>query len=197
MAESDKTFFELCKRPFQNVAVTDKGVKTSEFLEACEDVVKLFDILGSTAFAPVKSDMNGNIKKVRERQLSHPAQSETLEELVINEKPEKKRTATEGLMWLLRGLDFTAQGLKINHDNQSEELATSFTSSYNNTLKQYHNFVVKGIFSVAMKACPYRANFYPKVGGTQQQMADYLAALQSIVTRMQTFYKSGGYDKGF
>ena len=31
-----------------------------------------------------------------------PDKSATLEELVKNEKGEKKRTATEGLMWLLR-----------------------------------------------------------------------------------------------
>lgn len=41
-------------------------------------------------------------QKIRDRFLSHPDKSMTLEELVINEKGEKKRTATEGLMWLLR-----------------------------------------------------------------------------------------------
>jgi hypothetical protein len=41
-------------------------------------------------------------KKVRTRYLAHPETSDTLEKLVENEKGEKKRTATEGLMWLLR-----------------------------------------------------------------------------------------------
>jgi hypothetical protein len=34
--------------------------------------------------------------------LSHPAQSETLQELAANESKEKKPVATEGMMWLLR-----------------------------------------------------------------------------------------------
>lgn len=42
--------------------MTDQGIATSEFIEATEGVVKLFDLLGSTAFAVVQNDMNGNIK---------------------------------------------------------------------------------------------------------------------------------------
>jgi len=72
------------------------------------------DLLGSTAFAVVKNDMNGNIKvysnillrineqKIRDRMLSHPLQSETLQELAANESKEKKPVATEGMMWLIR-----------------------------------------------------------------------------------------------
>lgn len=60
------------------------------------------DVLGSAAFKPVKSDMSGNIKKIRERQLAAPTLSETLQDLVINELKEKKHIATEGLLWLTR-----------------------------------------------------------------------------------------------
>lgn len=38
------------------------GVDTDMFLEATEGLVKLFDLLGSSAFAVVQNDMNGNIK---------------------------------------------------------------------------------------------------------------------------------------
>lgn len=60
------------------------------------------DVLGSAAFKPVKSDMGGNIKKIRDRQLAAPTLSETLQDLVLNELKEKKHTATEGLVWLVR-----------------------------------------------------------------------------------------------
>ena len=59
-------------------------------------------MLGSVAFNPVKSDMTGNIKKIRDRQLAAPTLSETLQSLVVNELKEKKHTATEGLLWLSR-----------------------------------------------------------------------------------------------
>ena len=82
-----------------------------------------------------------------------PAQSGTLEQLVENEKGEKKRTATEGLLWLLRGLAFTCKALQIAQADPSKELSVSFSESYEATLKKYHNFVVKGIFSVCVHSC--------------------------------------------
>jgi hypothetical protein len=51
-------------------------------------------------------------------------------------------------MWLLRGLQFTCVALQNAQANASEELADAFKKSYDGTLKAFHNFVVKGIFSV-------------------------------------------------
>ena len=52
-----------------------------------------------------------------------------------------------------------------------------------------------------MKACPYRATFYPKLASdpaqTDAKLGEWLAALQSIVSRLQAFYVAGGHDKGF
>ena len=58
------TFFDN-KRSFAEVPVDeskDNAIGTSEFLEAAEALIGLFDVLGSVAFNPVKSDMGGNIK---------------------------------------------------------------------------------------------------------------------------------------
>lgn len=84
------------------VTIGDAGINTTEFLEAAEGLVKLFDLLGSSAFTIVQKDMTGNIDKIRTRQKAFPAQCDTLEHLVMGEAVEKKKTATEGLLWLLR-----------------------------------------------------------------------------------------------
>lgn len=143
----------------------DGGINTTDFLEAAEGLVKLFDLLGSSAFAIVQKDMTGNIEKIRTRQLSSPVQCETLEGLVKGEAGEKKRTATEGLMWLLRyivaklgladlsGLQFTAEALRRSLKNRTEELADSFTKAYGDTLKKFHSFVVKPLFAVSILCC--------------------------------------------
>ena len=94
----------------------------------------LADVLGSVAFTPVKSDMLGNVKvclpriiegwglmsgqKIRDRQLAAPLESESLQELVLNELKTKKHTATEGLVWLVRYVS-----------PSSSNLCTSFLSS--------------------------------------------------------------------
>ncbi|PSR70963.1 hypothetical protein PHLCEN_2v13139 [Hermanssonia centrifuga] len=196
-------------KSFADVPVTDAGVDTLAFLEASQGVVGLFELLGSAAFTPVQVDLKGNIAKVRARYDADPTQSATLESLVENEKGQKKRTATEGLMWLLRGLSFTCKALQNAQANESAELSAAFTQAYEATLKQYHNFLVKGVFSVAMRACPYRQDFFTKLaadpaGGEpvpqvklDEELDKWLAALDAIVTRMQTFYATGKHDKGF
>jgi hypothetical protein len=98
------------------------------------------------------------LQKVRTRYDEAPTLSNTLEKLVENEKGEKKRKATEGLMWLLRGQQFTCKALQNAQANTSEELNVAFNKSYEDTLKPFHNFVVKGIFSVGpfYHPVPYR-----------------------------------------
>ncbi|KAJ3509027.1 hypothetical protein NLJ89_g5437 [Agrocybe chaxingu] len=196
-------------KSFADVPVTDAGVDTVTFLEASDGLVGLFDLLGSAAFSVVQADIKGNITKVRARYDAAPTLSSTLESLVENEKGEKKRVATEGLLWLLRGLSFTCKALQNSQANKTEELAAAFTKAYEITLKKFHNFVVKGVFSVAMKACPYRADFYAKLaadpsGGppaTQEKLNEeldkWLEALSAIVAKEEAFYEAGGHAKGF
>ncbi|KAI0320459.1 glycolipid transfer protein domain-containing protein [Amylostereum chailletii] len=202
---------------FADVPITDAGVDTLAFLKASEGVVGLFDLLGSAAFTVVQTDIKGNIAKVRARYDAAPTLSATLEKLVENEKGEKKRTATEGLLWLLRGLSFTCKALQNAQANKSEELAAAFSKSYDGTLKQFHNFVVKGIFAVrflpspptSLHRTPYRADFFAKLradpnGGPEASedalnaaLDKWLTALAAIVARVEGFYAAGGYGKGF
>ncbi|KAF8160696.1 glycolipid transfer protein domain-containing protein [Crassisporium funariophilum] len=195
-------------KSFADVPITDAGVDTVIFLQAADGLVGLFDLLGSTAFVVVQNDLRGNIAKLRARYEATPILSATLESLVINEQNEKKRTATEGLLWLLRGLSFTCHALESSQNNKTEELSASFAKSYEGTLKKFHNFVVKGIFAVALKACPYRADFYTKLAADPEggepasqeklnsELEKWLAALRTIITRMEDFYAAGGYAKG-
>ncbi|KAF1994501.1 glycolipid transfer protein-like protein HET-C2 [Amniculicola lignicola CBS 123094] len=188
------TFFDTLKVSFVDVPVDegkDFAISTTEFLGAAESLVTLFDVLGSAAFKPVKSDMLGNIKKIRDRQLAAPTLSETLQDLCLNELKEKKHVATEGLLWLIRGLDFTLQALQANQATPTQELADSFRSAYTNTLKPHHSFIVKPLFSAAMSATPYRKDFYAKLGDDQDKIAvelgKWLDALEKNVKVLKEF----------
>lgn len=58
------TYFDG-KESFADVpidAAKGNAIATTEFLQAAEALTNLFDVLGSAAFKPVKSDMAGNIK---------------------------------------------------------------------------------------------------------------------------------------
>lgn len=158
------------------------------------------------------------MQKIRDRQLAAPQLSETLQDLCLNELKEKKHTATEGLLWLVRyvpllsfphltttlrslansplssGLDFTAQALRHNMSNPSTELSASFRDAYGNTLKPHHSFVIKPIFSAAMSATPYRKDFYAKLGSddakVQAELEKWLSALEKVVGILKEFTNS-------
>lgn len=203
-----KTWFDTHKVHFEAVPVSaDQGVSTSEFLDASEATTTLFDLLGSVAFTPVKNDMTGNIAKVRERQLAAPDTAATLQSLVKAELASKSHKATEGLLWLVRGLDFTAQALRSDLTSNAavaateakptKELADGFRASYKNTLAPHHSFLIKPVFSAAMSATPYRKDFYARLGGegidpetTKQALEKWVSALEERVAILKAFLAS-------
>lgn len=89
------------------------------------------------------------------------------------------------------GLDFTAQALRHNVNNTASELSVSFKEAYGGTLKPHHSFLVKPIFSAAMSATPYRADFYKKLGDDNAKVTSELdkevAALEKNVEILKAF----------
>ncbi|KAK4241996.1 hypothetical protein C8A03DRAFT_11828 [Achaetomium macrosporum] len=191
------TYLDTFKGSFTKVPIdAEKGnaISTTEFLDAAESLTTMFDLLGSVAFSPVKKDMMGNIEKIRKRQLAAPAESENLQDLVRNELKSGSHTATEGLLWLVRGLEFTCIALSQNVANPDHELSESFRGAYGVTLKPHHSFLVKPVFSAAMSACPYRKDFYAKLGQDEEkveaELRQYLEALDKIVGILKAFLDS-------
>ncbi|TYJ51841.1 hypothetical protein B9479_007559 [Cryptococcus floricola] len=200
---SEPQFFETITKSFTDVTITEAGVNTAEFLEAAEGLVKIFNLFGNPAFTVVQNDLTGNIAKIRAYLAQNPTSASTLESLLAAEKANvpkpKDRVATDALMWLLRGLKFTSLGLKINLENKDEELSASFTKAYEQSLKKYHGMMVRPVFYLAMKACPYRATFYPKLGEPQTEVTvkleAWLKALYDIVEKETTVFKAGSYGE--
>ncbi|OBA19183.1 glycolipid transfer protein, partial [Metschnikowia bicuspidata var. bicuspidata NRRL YB-4993] len=188
------------QKSFADVPVAESKIDTAAFLEASETLVKLFDLLGSSAFSVVQKDMTGNIEKVRAKLLADPANLSTLQDLILSEADTKSKKATQGLLWLTRGLEFTAQAMRETVDNPSKEMTVTFTDAYSKTLSKYHGMLVKPIFKLAMKACPYRKDFFEKLGSDQakvgEQLAAWLKALEEIVALIMAFFALGNYGKG-
>jgi len=206
---SAPTYFEQLKKNFVDVPVTEDGVDTEAFLDAAEGLVGIFNRLGSTAFGLVISDLNTNIGKVRTRFNEARSVSGTIEKLVAAEKAAGKKTATEGLLWLLRGMRFTCIALQNSNEvrlTKSGDRVTfkqDFQDSYEFTLKHFHNFVVRGTFSLALAALPTREGLINSLGSpaekVESQAKEWLAALNAILQRLMAFYVAGKYtdEKGF
>ena len=91
------------------------------------------------------------------------------------------------------GLDFTAQALRHNLSTPAGELSSSFRTAYESTLKPYHNFLVRPIFSAAMSATPYRRDFYAKLADDPAKVHTAMEAcvegLEKTVKILKDFQK--------
>lgn len=54
---------------------------------------------------------------------------------------------------------------------------------------------------MAMKACPYRVNFYPRLGEPQvvviDELVQWLDGLDRVTARCGQLFKEGGYGKKY
>ncbi|XP_030005480.1 glycolipid transfer protein-like [Sphaeramia orbicularis] len=147
----------------------DKSVDTKLFLESVSHVPAFFDCLESAAFSPIKSDINGNIKKIRGVYLKDPARYVTLQDIVEAEREAHgaqwpKVGATLALMWLKRGLRFIQILLQSLADGERDEnnpnlIKVNITKAYEQALKKYHGWLVQKVFQAALFAAPYRSDF--------------------------------------
>ncbi|MCP9257198.1 Glycolipid transfer protein [Dirofilaria immitis] len=88
-------------------------VPTEQFLRACQGIADFVGFLG-TAFIPIKNDISGNVTKVRTKYESGKDKCKYIEDLVEDDLARnngKMGTATEGLLWLKRGLEFMLEFL--------------------------------------------------------------------------------------
>ncbi|KAI8078199.1 glycolipid transfer protein domain-containing protein [Gilbertella persicaria] len=157
-------FQKVITRSYEDVQVSPEGIDTAQFLEATKSMIDMFDLFGSSAFSVVQNDMRNNVIKIESKFQENPTEYNTLENLMAKEAYLKRRVATEAVLWLKRGLEFTAKSLLHSLDHPEDELTVSFSLAYDSVLRPYHSFIVRPIFNLAMNACPWRRDFYERIG---------------------------------
>ncbi|XP_053743303.1 glycolipid transfer protein-like [Synchiropus splendidus] len=147
----------------------DNAVDTKLFLESVSHLPSFFDCLGSSVFSVIKSDINGNIMKIKGVYMKNPERYVTLQHILEAEREDHgsewpKVGATLALMWLKRGLRFIQVLLKSLADGEQDAsnpnlIRVNVTKAYEQALKKYHGWFVQRIFQAALYAAPYRSNF--------------------------------------
>ncbi|XP_022085840.1 glycolipid transfer protein-like isoform X2 [Acanthaster planci] len=163
-------------------------------------------MLGPNAFAFVKSDVNGNIKKVRKRYDEGPEIYSTLadiiEEEVKNDRGFKSNSATEALLWLNRGLNFVCKILKnlIDGNVKDNSVIPALSAAYKATLEVYHNWLVKKTVGVAFHAAPYYSDLMQKLANGESEevvlndIREYQTCLQDQVDTIEELFVANGLD---
>ncbi|XP_041844297.1 pleckstrin homology domain-containing family A member 8 isoform X2 [Melanotaenia boesemani] len=161
--EQVETFFSTMSHRFSDIRLDDdNGIPTQAFLDSCYAIVPVLDKLGSTVFAPVKMDFVGNIKKIQQKLMSDPDSFPTLQSIVLHEVQtdvaQVRNSATEALLWLRRGLKFLKEFLSEVNAGQ-QDIQGALNNAYGRTLRQYHGWVVRGVFALALRAAPSYQSF--------------------------------------
>eukprot|EP00062_Callorhinchus_milii_P020957 gi/632977175/ref/XP_007905202.1/ PREDICTED: pleckstrin homology domain-containing family A member 8 isoform X2 [Callorhinchus milii] len=204
--EKIETFFSAMEQRFNDIEFEeDKGIPTVPFLEACYAIVPVLDKLGPTVFAPVKLDFVGNIKKVNQKYITDPERFTTLQKIVLYEIETDvatvRNSATEALLWLKRGLKFL-KGFLEEVMNGEKDIQTALNVAYGRTLRQYHGWVVRGVFALALRAAPYYEGFMAALAvnegdeqkeyfcrGLQTDLSDYLPAIEKQLDILDALYE--------
>ncbi|XP_065834793.1 pleckstrin homology domain-containing family A member 8-like isoform X2 [Oscarella lobularis] len=200
------TFFSKSTHRFEDVEMDSEcNISTSDFLSACKEILPFIDIVGGSAFAPVKMDINGNITKLSKKYKTNPRKFHTLQQIVndelANNTSTARNSATDALLWLKRGLEFIHCFLiEVVHGQQ--DLTVAAGKAYERTLRRFHGWIVRGVFALAVKAVPYRVNFMkalgmPEGGSEEQVVRDAVSmanALGSILSAINLYYQKHNLD---
>ncbi|KAM6994272.1 pleckstrin homology domain-containing family A member 8 [Tautogolabrus adspersus] len=200
-----ETFFSTMSHRFSDIRLDDdNGIPTQEFLDSCYAIVPVLDKLGSTVFAPVKMDFVGNIKKIHQKLMSDPDSFPTIQSIVLHEVhrdvAKVRNSATEALLWLRRGLKFLKEFLsEVNAGER--DIQGALNNAYGKTLRQYHGWVVRGVFALALRAAPSYQSFSAAlvskegdelkssfISGLHRDLGVYLPAMEKQLAVLDALY---------
>ncbi|KAM4705129.1 LOW QUALITY PROTEIN: pleckstrin homology domain-containing family A member 8 [Rhinophrynus dorsalis] len=206
-----ETFFSTMSHRFSDIKLEDDdGIPTEVFLDSCYAIVPVLDKLGPTVFAPVKMDFVGNIKKINQKFITSKEEFATLQKIVLHEvnanQAQVRNSATEALLWLKRGLKFLYEFLSEVKNGESN-IQTALSNAYGKTLRQYHGWVVRGVFALALRAAPTYEGFVTALtikegderkssffDAMQRDLQIYLPAMEKHLNLLDTLYEEHGLE---
>ena len=109
------------------------------------------DFLGKSSFAPIKTEVKGHIKCLKTKHLSNSQAFTFIIDILQQEKSCKKssvpNSATWSITWILRHLSFLHHFLHT-FLTTDQALQEALNSSYENTLMEFHDQVIRNVFTV-------------------------------------------------
>lgn len=198
------TFFAAANPKF-TPPEDDGTIKTEPFLKAAKQIVPFFDVLG-TAYKPVKSDIDGNVVRLTKRYESAPDKFPTLRSILDDEIQRKcsenKDSATQGLLWLKRALEYLTMFLRLIVEDhkagkKSENIGPFAKKAYEDTLKKYHSWLIQKIFGMVYLAVPYRKDLLKSLSEDKSisddqvitDMNDYIEVIEVNLKVLQDMFQ--------
>jgi len=139
--------------PFKTVFPKKKyEIEVTVFVAAAKEILIIYDFLGKSSFAPIKTEVKGHIKCLKTKHLSNIQAFTFIIDILQQEKICKKsslpNSATWSISWILRHLSFLHHFLHA-FLTTDQALQEALNSSYENTLMEFHDQVIRNVFAVS------------------------------------------------
>jgi len=158
-----RTFFsEIPSRFSQLDSFPLNQIPLDLFLRISEEYFSLFDKFPSPTFIPLKSEIQSNISKIRRKMSNDSKKFYCLTSIVDDEistnSTKEKNSATDALLWLTRNLHFL-QTFLFEFGQKTRSVEEAMNIAYGTTLKPFHGWITRGIFSIAFRSVPLNEDF--------------------------------------
>jgi len=183
------------------VKSADGTILTEPFLDVCRAVLPVIDKLG-TAFTLVRGDVSGNINRLAGKMPEDPQFVKLFAIVqfeIVKSTHGHSTSATKGLLWLKRAMEFTLAILQRTAKQPDVPLAQVVTDAYAETLMQFHGFFASNAFYLAFKFVPTRESFVESLGVSQGanvtgEIDAFVAAFKPILSEVHDFLSKNGLD---
>lgn len=191
------------------VAMEDpEQIQIDTLIKNGNSILVVIECLGVSC-KPVYNDMAGNLNKIKDAQQKLCPEVELLHELLAKEIAagchKKDPSACVGFLWLTRGIMYFHRVLKYlleEKDDSNDSMQAIVSKSYNETLRQHHNFVMRGAFSVVSHASPKKSvlclrlmeNDESKKEALEQETREFVDAMVTTLDACNTLIANLGIN---
>ncbi|KAI4481283.1 hypothetical protein M0804_009403 [Polistes exclamans] len=183
--------------------IIDDKISTEKFLDASRGVVEIVEKFGKL-FAPVKHDIEGNVKKLNNKYSIDKERHNTLQDMILLEKEQGETIiATDALMWLRRCLYMILLFFeKIVEDHNAgratDDMVAFLKEAYKLSLEPYHGWMLQQLFGLLSRTVPARDQLLKIIANEEnvkddiiiKDMEIYLKSLRLNVENLQAFYET-------
>ena len=170
----------------------EREIASGAFCEAMEAVVEIIGCMGA-ALSPAKSDVRGNVDRVRR---SMRDVGDGLFDVVRRAQAGREgggaTSAAKGVLWLKRFGEF-ACALCREVGSTKESMRTCAGTAYERTLRQYHGYLTRGVFSAVLTFPPSRESFVANVG-SPTEMLELADKFEPILRAVDEFLTAEGLN---
>lgn len=180
------SLFSSMNHTFEGVLNEDGQVQTIPFCSAARSLAGLVSKMG-LAFQFVASDLTANVDKIEKyAQKVGGANALTIPALLQHESDAKQTTASEGLVWLTRGLIFLFGSLEKFVESNSIDYKDAVIDSYEETLEPHHPWFLKKSVRFAISGSYDRESFIEFLSDKSGNRTDTLNELVSWLNNYKT-----------